>query len=140
MRNLHLEHDLGTEDEGINLTPLIDVVFLILITFILVAPMLDLDQIDLATGGGKATKEIDIGESNNPLRIEIHRDNTITLGSKVLDKSNLSIKLKEARLNYPQNIPLLYCDKGSHFGTYQEVKNALEDAGFIELDIVLKPR
>ena len=40
------------EEPQINLTPLIDVVFVILIMFILIAPILELDRIDLADAGG----------------------------------------------------------------------------------------
>ncbi len=38
-----------SEEASINLTPLIDVVFVVLIIFILIAPMLELDRIQLAS-------------------------------------------------------------------------------------------
>jgi biopolymer transport protein ExbD len=36
-------------------------------------------------------------------------------------------------------IPQLFQDKRACFGTYQQVKNAVENAGFNELEVILKP-
>jgi biopolymer transport protein ExbD len=38
-----------SDEPLINLTPLIDVVFVVLIIFILIAPMLEIDRVKLAT-------------------------------------------------------------------------------------------
>jgi biopolymer transport protein ExbD len=35
--------------------------------------------------------------------------------------------------------PQLFQDKRAAFGTYQQVKNAAEMAGFSELEVILKP-
>ena len=50
MRKLfaNLSEAESSEESLINLTPLIDVVFVLLITFIMIAPILKLDRIDLA--------------------------------------------------------------------------------------------
>ena len=41
--------------------------------------------------------------------------------------------------NHPREIPRVFQDKNATFGTYQTVKNAVEAAGFEEMDIILKP-
>lgn len=51
-----LPDDDSVEEPLINLTPLIDVVFVVLITFMLIAPVLDIDSVDLATSGGTEKK------------------------------------------------------------------------------------
>ena len=38
------------EEPSINMTPLIDVVFVVLVMFIIIAPILNIDRIDLAQG------------------------------------------------------------------------------------------
>ena len=45
------------EESLLNLTPLIDVVFVVLIIFILIAPMLDVDKVQLASTHAKENSE-----------------------------------------------------------------------------------
>ncbi len=40
----------------------------------------------------------------------------------------------------PESRPQIFHDKNAKFGTYQTVKNALEAAGFSEMDLILKPQ
>ena len=45
------------EEPLINLTPLIDVVFVVLIAFMLIAPVLEIDKVDLAVSGTEKKKK-----------------------------------------------------------------------------------
>lgn len=125
------------EEPTVNLTPLIDVVFVILIMFILVAPLLELDRVDLAEAPSDR-KSTSVHESG-PLSIHVHRDNTIWLDNKKVTVNQLAVLLKQAKKKYPNARPQLYHDKHALFGTYQAVKNAAESAGFEQMDIILKP-
>jgi len=58
-RNINRQSSSPIEEAWINLMPLIDVVFVVLIMFIVIAPMLDIDQIDLAEGTTRV-KEADL--------------------------------------------------------------------------------
>ena len=124
-------------EELINLTPLIDVLFVVLIMFILIAPILDLDRIQLADKGAKSD-EISTVSNNRPLKIFVHDDQTIWLGKHLLTLDALAATLIELKKVHPQEIPELYCDEKASFGIYQKIKNAVEDAGFEELDVILK--
>jgi hypothetical protein len=53
--------------------------------------------------------------------------------------SQLLELLKEAYLHAPHKAPQLFNDKKAFFETYQTVKNAVELAGFEELDVILQP-
>jgi len=131
-----------SSDEGepqINLTPLIDVVFVILIMFILVAPLLELDRIDLATAPTKNVDETVSIREQSPITIHVHKDNSISFNKRTVSLSHLSSELKEAKNFYPQAHPQIFHDREAFFGTYQGVKNAVEDAGFDAMDIILKP-
>lgn len=127
------------EEPQINLTALIDVVFVILIMFILIAPLLELDRIELADAGAPIPgKTLSVQEAS-PLTIHVQRNNTILVNKEPVAVSQLPGKLKKAKLLFPKARPQLYHDRKAEFGTYQAVKNALEEAGFPEVDIVLKP-
>lgn len=123
----------------VNLTPLIDVVFVVLIIFIVIAPLLELDQITLAESSHSGQNHcLSTGECS-PIAIQVHRDNSIWLNGKKLAMTDLERELKEAKLKYPSARPQLFHDKQAQFGTYQSIKNVVENAGFTQMDIVLKP-
>lgn len=124
------------DDGGINLTPLIDVVFVVLIMFILVAPMLELDKVKLAQGGGNPATEAITPSS---LVIHVREDNTILINKHEINPENLIPIFTALHTKDPQLIPQLYHDRKAFFGTYQLVKTAIETAGFEELDVLLEP-
>lgn len=127
------------EEPTVNLTPLIDVVFVILIMFILVAPLLELDRIELADAtSSKEIKKIDAHESS-PISIHVQQNNTILLNKQKIAINEVGIALKQLKKKYPKAKPQLFHDKKGYFGTYQAVKNAAEEAGFEQMDIILKP-
>lgn len=128
------------EDPSINLTPLIDVVFSILIMFIVIAPLLELDRIILAdhsTDGAEQRLEV---KEQSQIAIQVDQNNNVWVNRKQVALPQLTPALKEEKRKYPAARPQLYPDKRAHFGTYQSVKNSLESAGFEEMDIVLKPQ
>ncbi len=127
------------EESLINLTPLIDVVFVVLIMFIIVAPLLELDRVELAEHRVQENKKMATSPENDPLVIHVHRDNTIIFNTQKVDARQLYTLLREARVRAPQHIPRIFHDRKAYFETYQAVKDAVESAGFCEMDVVLKP-
>lgn len=123
----------------INLTPLIDVVFVMLIMFIIVAPLLEMDQIELASGSNNSQEVSSTILENNPITIHVRKDNQILFNREKVSLPELKLRLKEAKKSHPKTAPLLLHDKKAFFGTYQAVKNSAEEAGFNELNIVLSP-
>ncbi len=127
------------EEPSINLTPLIDVVFVILIMFILVAPLLEIENIRLAEApvGGKDLRPV--AKEAGPISLRVFADDTIKLNDYPVTIENLKNLLIQAKKDHPLASPVLFQDQRARFGTYQSVKNALETAGFEEVDLVLKP-
>jgi biopolymer transport protein ExbD len=128
------EDDL-VDEPIINLTPLIDVVFVVLITFMLIAPVLDIDSVDLATSSGTESKELQTG----PISIAVHADNSIWFQGTKVSFSQLENLLRQEKKRHPNAIPQLIHDKQAQFGTYQSLKNMLESVGFAQMDVILKP-
>lgn len=130
-----LPDDEAAEEPLINLTPLIDVVFVVLITFMLIAPVLDIDSVDLATSGGTEKKEVQTG----PISIAVHADNTIWFQGNKVSLAQLESLLRQEKKKHPTAVPQVVHDKKAQFGTYQSVKNTLEVVGFTQMDVILKP-
>lgn len=138
-RRRFVEQDHGGEHGGLNLTPLIDVVFVVLIMFILIAPMLELDRINLARGPARDLKDRTNVNESSSLVIHVRADNSIWVNQKPVSEEMLVSVLKVVHAQRPKLVPQLFNDKKAQFGTYQTVKNAVEAAGFQELDVILEP-
>ncbi len=140
MRRRRISEYRSIEEEGtINLTSLIDVVFVVLIMFIIVAPMLELDRVELASHHPVETKQMAPMQDQHPLAIYVLRDNTIWFNGQAISPEQLGQLLRNARAQTPQKIPQIFHDKKAHFETYQTIKNAVEAAGFEQMDVILKP-
>lgn len=124
------------EEPLINLTPLIDVVFVVLITFMLIAPILHLDHVKLASSGEVHRQQ---PSKQSSLSIHVKSDNTIWFQGKSLSAKELEEMLKREKTLHPGQIPQIFQDQRASFGAYQTVKNTLEKCGFEQMDIVLNP-
>lgn len=127
------------EEPQINLTALIDVVFVMLIMFILIAPLLELERIELAEASKHSKDPALSAQEASPLSIHVQKDNSIWINKEQVKLPLLVEKLKKAKSLYPKVRPQLFQDKNAVFGTYQTVKNALEEAGYHDVDLILKP-
>lgn len=129
-----LFEEIQEEESLINLTPLIDVVFIVLITFMIIAPILNVESIDLALAGPFSQKE---SPSNSSLSISIKADNTIWLRGKRFTLQELDALLHAEKKLHPKQIPQVAPEKQAPFGTYQQVKNLLETVGFEQMEVLL---
>lgn len=133
-----LKEDLE-DDANVNLTPLIDVVFVVLIMFILVAPLVEIDRIQLAGAGDEKKADMTSFHENGEIKIHVYKDNTIWLNGLPVELMDLTKELTQLHHINPTISPQIFHDREAHFGTYQSVKNAAEAAGFQSLDVILKP-
>jgi biopolymer transport protein ExbD len=136
-RSTKPSRDDNFAEAEINLTPLIDVVFVVLIIFIIIAPMLEVDRVELATSA--ETKQGSTAPESSSIAIHVKQDNTIWYGGKCVDAKQLTQLLRESRKTAGKRAPQLFQDKRAAFGTYQTVKNAVEVAGYEQMDVILNP-
>lgn len=139
MRKRSVQRDVEIEAADINLTPLIDIVMVVLIIFIIIAPMLELDRVQLADAASGPQKVITLTPEKGEIAIHVRGDNTIWLNGRKVALSELIPLLKEIHAKQPHRTPQLFHDKNALFGTYQSVKNAVEMSGFEQMDVILKP-
>ncbi|MCH9609740.1 MAG: Tol-Pal system protein TolR [Chlamydiales bacterium] len=134
--NFNTGRSMSDDEPEINLTPLIDVVFVILIMFIIIAPLLEVDRVELAQGPSVSRASV---EMQSPIAIHVLKDNSIVINKQTVTLRELSAYMQRAKEQYPEMQPQLFQDKQAHFGTYQSVKNVVAAAGFDQLDVILEP-
>lgn len=135
-RSLFSRQTAVLDEPIIHLTPLLDVVFVVLIMFIVIAPLVELEQVHLVRGAQETTGMPQAGH----IRLYVHKDNRVTLNGAEIPLARLKEELMRLRQSHPQEVPKLFHDQEAHFGTYQAVKNSAEEAGFSRLDLVVEPR
>jgi biopolymer transport protein TolR len=116
----------------INVTPFVDVMLVLLIVFMVTAPLLTVGvPVDLPK-----TRAPALGQDREPLSITVKRDGTIYLQKEVVPEAALVDKLTAIASNgYNQRIFVRGDDRAS-YGKVMEVMGLLAAAGFTHIGLV----
>ncbi|HVJ09889.1 MAG TPA: biopolymer transporter ExbD [Acidisarcina sp.] len=118
----------------INITPLVDVVLVLLIIFMITAPVLQ-SGIDVAVPKTKTVKEIT--EQRQVLTID--RDQRVFLGDQPINVNELPQRLRVSRGDPSKQIIYLRADQRVPFGAFASVMDAVKQAGITNISIVTQP-
>jgi biopolymer transport protein ExbD len=127
------------DNDLINLTPLLDVLFVVLILFIIIAPLTKLDRVEVTESSSKSLSASSMTDIDT-IHICLHEDNTLSVNGKALEKHTLKILLQELKKGNKELVPRLVIDKKSSFGAFSETKDLIEECGFAYLDLVVKSK
>ena len=116
----------------INVTPFVDVMLVLLIVFMVTAPLLTVGvPVDLPK-----TRAPALGQDREPLSITIKRDGTIFLQKEPIPESQLVDRLTAVAANgYNQRI-FVRGDTQANYGKVMEVMGILAAAGFTHIGLV----
>ena len=116
----------------INVTPFVDVMLVLLIVFMVTAPLLTVGvPVDLPK-----TRAPALGQDREPLSITVKRDGTIYLQKEVVPEEALVDKLKAIAQNgYDQRI-FVRGDTAANYGKVMEVMGLLAASGFTHIGLV----
>jgi biopolymer transport protein TolR len=124
----------ATSLSEINVTPLVDVMLVLLVIFMVTAPMLQ-TGIDVELPETKSVKELNPQER---IVISISREGFIYYGSEAINYSNIQKRLKQDARNAKDSI-FLRADKDVKWSSIVSVIDAIRGAGFSEIRLVTKP-
>lgn len=118
----------------INITPMVDVMLVLLIIFMVAAPMMTQGvQVALPKADAKPI------EQEKPVEVSLKRDGTIYIGSTQVEKDNLVARLQAIQEGRDQASIVLRADKDMNYGTVMEVMAALQAAGMVDVGMVTQP-
>lgn len=125
------EDDLDINHD-INITPFIDVILVLLIIFMVAAPLSTVDvNVDLPASTAKPAER-----PEKPLFVTVKPDLTITLGDDVVARAGLAAALDAASKNDKDQRIFVRADKVVPYGDLMEVMNLLRDAGYLKIGLV----
>jgi len=121
----------------INVTPLVDVMLVLLIIFMITAPLLaSAVPIDLPESRAKPVET----EDKEPVQLSINADDTLYIGEEVVPEAELPARLDAiAREKEGQDKPrqiMLRADKGLDYGRVMRVMGELNRAGLTRISLV----
>ena len=126
-------------NSDINVTPMVDVMLVLLIIFMVITPMLqkgisvDMAKVNNPTPMQDADKE-------DALLVSVMRDGTVYFGADKITPDSLTGKVKDRLINRTNKIVYVKADARAHFGNVVQVVDAVRAAGVDDLGLLTEQR
>jgi biopolymer transport protein TolR len=118
----------------INITPLVDVVLVLLVIFMITAPVLQ-SGIEVAVPKTRTVKEI----TEQRMVLTIDRDAQVFLGDKLVNVHELPQLLRQGSTDPSKKVIYLRADERVKFGNFATLMDAVKQAGITNISIVTQP-
>lgn len=117
----------------INMVPFIDIVLVLLIIFMITAPILQ-SSIDVDVPKTKNSHEI----NEQKIVVTMDKNQLVYLGNDPVNVHDLGSKIS-AKMKKPNEGIFLRCDKTVPFGAFASLMDVLRQAGISNISIVTEP-
>ncbi len=118
----------------INVVPLVDVVLVLLVIFMLTAPVLQ-SGIEVAVPKTHTVKEV----TEQRAVVTIDRQQRVFLGDAPVNLAELPAKLRKPGADAASQVIYLRADEKVPFGAFASVMDAVKQAGITNISIVTQP-
>jgi biopolymer transport protein TolR len=118
----------------INITPLVDVVLVLLIIFMVTAPVLQ-SGIEVSVPKTRTVKEI----TEERLVISVDKQQRVFLGNDAININEIAVRLRQ-KIRDPQHQSVfIRADENVPFGAFATVMDAVKQSGITNVSIVTQP-
>jgi len=120
---------------GINVTPMVDVMLVLLVIFMVTAPLLTAGvPVDLP-----ATNASPLKGDDQPLTVTVKSDGSVWLQETMIQLDDLAPRLKAISAAKPDTRIFVRGDAATNYGRVMEVMGTLSTAGFAHVALVTQP-
>ena len=133
---MRLKRQRNTEESDIDITPMMDVVFIMLIFFIVTATFVKESGIDVTRPDAQtATKQNRVG-----ILVAINEYNEIWINRREVDINAVRANIERLHAENPQGGAVIQADKNAQTGTLVEVMDQIRLAGVQAISIAAEER
>jgi biopolymer transport protein ExbD len=132
--SVRLDHgdEALSEVHEINVTPFIDVILVLLIIFMIAAPLATVDiAVDLPAANAERQQQ-----PEKPIILTLKSDLGVTLGNDAINRVALATALDQATAGDKQQRVFLRADKTVPYGELMTLMNELRSAGYLHVALV----
>jgi biopolymer transport protein TolR len=136
---------IAKRDEGskvnsnINVTPMVDVMLVLLIIFMVITPMLQKGvSVDLAKVNNPAA--MPDADKEDALLVAVMRDGKVYFGNDLISVDQLTNKVKDRIANRADKVVYIRADARAKFGSVVEVVDNVRAAGVDQLGLLTEQR
>jgi len=128
------KRNIGTSLSEINVTPFIDVMLVLLVIFMVTAPMMQ-----SGIGVNLPQAETTSAPAEEGLTITVTKDRFIHLGDAVININLLEKKLQEYFTGKDKKIVFIQADEGLPYGFFIDTLDIIKKAGVESVGLVTEP-
>jgi len=122
----------------INVTPMVDVMLVLLIIFMVITPMIQASRVKLASTSNP-TSMPDVNRED-ALVVAVMHDGTIFLGSQIVSDATLAEKIKDELPTHSNKTVYVRADARVRYGALVSVIDDLRSAGIDQLGLLTQQR
>ena len=124
-------HKINKEETQIDLTPMLDVVFIMLIFFIVTTSFIKEAGVDVNRPSAQSSEQK--GQAN--IFIAIRNNNEIWIDKRMVDLRSVRANIERLKASNAQNSVVIQADKDANTGTLVDVMDQIRLAGIFNISI-----
>lgn len=135
MRRYSDRQALSTLSE-INITPLLDLAFVLLVIFMITTPLLENSMDLVVPSSAAASKEVDPGKVKI---VSIDRNEVVKLNDVVMSNDELARRLAAIRREDPQAAIVVRPDRELPVQKFVSIMDVIQQAGIMKVGVMTRP-
>lgn len=135
MRQFLEDNDMEDTDDHVDITPMLDVVFIMLIFFIVTATFIKESGIEIEKPKAATAST----QEKASILIAIDRNNTIWIDGRQIDPRSMRPIIERLHAENPKGSVVIQADKASRNDTLVKVMDASRRAGITDIALAAEP-